>query len=84
MSMDNDGMRTTIEMEDKHRAALLALAARRGETGFSALVREAIDGYLRSIEREPARRKRALRTRGALSAKEATALRRHAEAVRNS
>ena len=39
---------------------------------------------LRSTEREPMRRKRALRARGALGATEAGALRRHAEAVRTS
>ena len=82
--MYNRLMRTTIEMDDGHRAALLELAARRGEKGFSSLVREAIDVYLRSKAQEPARRRKALRTRGTLPAKETEALRRHAEAVRNS
>ena len=45
LCMYDAAMRTTIEMDDKHRAALLELAARRGEKGFSALVGEAIDAY---------------------------------------
>jgi len=36
-------MRTTIEMDDGHRAAMLKLAPGRREKGFSALVGEAID-----------------------------------------
>jgi predicted DNA-binding protein len=40
-------MRTTIEIPDDQRARLLELAARRGEKGFSALVREALELYLR-------------------------------------
>lgn len=40
-------MRTTIEITNEHRAALLDLAARRGTKGFSAVVGEAIDLYLR-------------------------------------
>ena len=36
-------MRTTIELDHEHRARLLEMAARRGEKGFSAIVREALD-----------------------------------------
>jgi metal-responsive CopG/Arc/MetJ family transcriptional regulator len=39
-------MRTTIELPDEVRAALLELAARRGKKGFSALVQEAVTRYL--------------------------------------
>lgn len=39
-------MRTTIELTDRQRAKLLEIAARRGEKGFSHLVREAVDRYL--------------------------------------
>jgi hypothetical protein len=39
-------MRTTIELRDDQRAALKALAARRGRRGYSALVQEALDIYL--------------------------------------
>jgi len=42
-----EGMRTTVEITDAQRAKLLQLAASRGEKGFSTLVQEAIDFYLR-------------------------------------
>lgn len=68
-------MRTTVEISDEQRARLLALAARRGEKGFSARVRDAIDAYL-ARERERERRvAAALAAKGALSDREARALR---------
>lgn len=39
-------MRTTIELADEQRAALLAMAARRGLRGYSSLVQEALAKYL--------------------------------------
>jgi len=44
-------MRTTIELPDELRAKLLAMAARRGEKGFSVLVEEAVERYLDEDER---------------------------------
>lgn len=67
-------MRTTVEISDAHRAQLLKLAAQRGEKGFSSLVREALDLYMRQ---QRARREAvtlALDTEGALSDEEADAL----------
>lgn len=43
-------MRTTIELKDEHRARLLALAARKGLRGYSRVVEEAVDRYLREAE----------------------------------
>jgi len=40
-------MRTTIELTEEQRAELLRLAAKRGLKGFSHLVQEALDEYLR-------------------------------------
>ncbi|MFB6286910.1 MAG: hypothetical protein ABEK03_10105 [Candidatus Bipolaricaulia bacterium] len=40
-------MRTTIEISDDHRAILRAIAARRGWQGYSRVVEEAIEFYLR-------------------------------------
>jgi Arc/MetJ family transcription regulator len=40
-------MRTTIELTDEHRAELLRLAAQRGVKGFSYIVQEALNEYLR-------------------------------------
>jgi hypothetical protein len=73
-------MRTTIEMSDGHRAALLRLAAQRGEKGFSRLVEEAIDAYLAG--RGEADRAGALRVKGMLPAREAEALRQRVRAIR--
>jgi len=56
-------MRTTIEIPDEQRARLLELAADRGEKGFSRLVQEALDLYLKG---EQARRDRIESARSAL------------------
>ena len=40
-------MRTTVEITDDQRRSLIAIAARRGIRGFSPLVQEAIDLYLK-------------------------------------
>lgn len=77
-------MRTTIEIKDEHRARLLELAARRGEKGFSRLVGEAIERYLRSLEESEQAREAALELRGALSEEEATALEERARELRES
>ena len=39
-------MRTTIEISDKHRSALLSLAAQKGLRGYSKIIEEAIDDYI--------------------------------------
>src|SRR5262249_23257243 len=69
------GMRTTIEIKREHRARLLELAARRGHKGFSKIVEEALDAYLKGQAAGTQTRKRARLLQGALSAKEARALR---------
>jgi predicted DNA-binding protein len=42
-------MRTTIELTDEQRAKLLALAARRRLRGYSALIQEALERYLKDV-----------------------------------
>lgn len=42
-------MRTTVEITDEQHRALTAVAQRRGVRGFSALVQEALDAYLASL-----------------------------------
>lgn len=76
-------MRTTIEMRDEHRSALLQLAGRRGAKGFSTLIAEALDAYLKGQEKETARRKAALAVKGALRPVEANALRAATRAIRD-
>ena len=58
-------MRTTVEIPDEIRARLLELAARRGERGFSGLVREALARYL---DEEEARKRRVADARSVLGA----------------
>ena len=77
-------MRTTIEMKPEHRAKLLALAARRGAKGFSDLVGEALETYLGAEAGREALRRRAVRLKGALPAREARRLRETADALRKS
>ncbi|MGH3532625.1 MAG: hypothetical protein ACRDUT_11085 [Mycobacterium sp.] len=43
-------MRTTVEITDEQHRALSAIAQRRGVRGFSALVQEALDGYLANLD----------------------------------
>lgn len=75
-------MRTTVEIPDKQRARLLELAAERGEKGFSKLVQEALELYLRSNEARRDRVAAARATLGSLNRKEAEALRRSVMEIR--
>jgi hypothetical protein len=77
-------MRTTIEMKPEHRSRLLAIAAKRGEKGFSGLIGEALDAYLGAETERKRRREKALRVRGALRAREADRLRERTAALRSS
>lgn len=45
-------MRTTVEITDQQHRALSAIAQRRGVRGFSALVQEALDAYLASLNND--------------------------------
>lgn len=67
-------MRTTVEIDDKQRAELLRLAAQRGEKGFSAIVREALDVFLRQHRAKREIVARALKLQGSFSDAEANAL----------
>lgn len=73
--MYNQIMRTTVEMKPEHRTALLTLASRRGEKGFSAVLAEAIDTYLRTQDERARRRETLLSLGGSLSAKDGERLR---------
>ena len=68
-------MRTTVEIRDEQRARLLELAARKGEKGFSRLIQEALDLYLRHLDDREAETQTALETLGSLDQKEAARLR---------
>lgn len=69
-------MRTTVEITDAQRAELLKLAAQRHEKGFSAVIREALDLYLRQHRARREKVEKALALRGSLSDDEAEGLER--------
>jgi len=77
-------MRTTIEITPEQRARLMELAARRGEKGFSKLVQQALDAYLRAQAGEEEKRRRALMLKGSLDAREAEGLRAATREIRQS
>jgi len=72
----NGSMRTTVEMNPEHRSALISLASRRGQKGFSAVLGEAIESYLCQEADREKRRKRILALRGSLSGESAEKMRR--------
>ena len=67
-------MRTTVEIRDDQRLALVALASKKGIRGFSVLVQDAIDLYL--AEQRPEAIRDALALRGTLTDQEAEEMRR--------
>ncbi len=67
-------MRTTVEITDEQRSQLLKLAAQRGEKGFSSLIREALDLYMRHHRGRRAAIAKALQVKGSFSDDEADAL----------
>ena len=68
-------MRTTIEISDEQRAKLLEMAARRGEKGYSSLVREALERFLAEEGKRQEKVRQALAVGGSWSAEEAAAVR---------
>lgn len=76
-------MRTTVELSDEIRAKLLELAARRGERGFSALVEEALEGYLRDEERRRHEAEKALGVIGRMDETDARELEESVRKLRN-
>jgi predicted transcriptional regulator len=75
-------MRTTVEIDDRQRARLHDLAVRRGLRGFSTLVSEAIELYLKQEAGRPAALRAALAVGGTLEAEEADELARATQALR--
>ena len=75
-------MRTTVEIDDAQRAELLKLAAQRGEKGFSSVIREALDLYIRQHRAKREVVARALELEGTFSEDEADALEASARRLR--
>jgi hypothetical protein len=76
-------MRTTIDLSEAHRAALLRLSAQRGHKGFSRIVADAIDAYLGGLGLDD-ERGAAQRLRGVLSPGAADELETRTRAIRES
>jgi hypothetical protein len=77
-------MRTTIELSDNHRSALHSMAARRGLRGYSKLIQEAIDLYIRDKEKKRDGTKDLLKLRGAWNEGEAKEIKQRLEEIRRS
>lgn len=77
-------MRTTVEIRDEQRARLLEIAARRGEKGFSGLVREAIDRFLEEEDRRDRAVATSIEALGSLDADSANRMRDVARRLRES
>ena len=77
-------MRTTVEMKPEHRSALLAMASRRGQKGFSAVLGEAIESYLQGEQDREKRRHTFLSLAGSISRKDAEDLRQTTRQLRES
>jgi metal-responsive CopG/Arc/MetJ family transcriptional regulator len=75
-------MRTTVEIPDALRARLLELAARRGEKGFSNLVREAVELYLAGADTREEARRRAIAVLGSVREDDARQLEESARRLR--
>ncbi len=75
-------MRTTVKIKPEHRSALLALATRRGEKGFSGVLGEAIESFLNAEAEREKRRRTLLSLEGSLSEKEGDDARRIAAELR--
>jgi metal-responsive CopG/Arc/MetJ family transcriptional regulator len=77
-------MRTTIELKPELRSRLIAIAAKRGEKGFSSVLNEAVESYLGEEAAREKRRQKALHLRGVLKHEEAAELQKSTAALRAS
>ena len=75
-------MRTTIELSDDHRGALHSLAARRGLRGYSKLIQEAIDFYIKEKAKSGDEVKHLLKMRGTWSREEARRFRKRLQEIK--
>jgi hypothetical protein len=71
----NGIMRTTVDMKAEHRSALLAMASRRGQKGFSDVLGEAIEDFIKGEAGREKKRATIRSVAGSLTKKEAEELR---------
>ena len=77
-------VRTTVELKPEHRAALIAIAAQRGQKGFSAVLEEIIAAYLHGEQDRQHRRRTLESLAGSITAEEARELRDKTREIRES
>lgn len=75
-------MRTTIELSDDHRSVLHFLAARRRLRGYSKLIQEAIDLYIKEQVGKGNAVRHLLKMRGTWSGEEAKRFRKRVGEIR--
>lgn len=78
-------MRTTVELDDKHRALLLKLSAEKGQKGFSKIISKALDYYFKNVlEGKQDIAEKLDKLFGSISAKEADKLEETVSSLRSS
>ncbi len=75
-------MRTTIELSDDLISMLHAIAVKKGYRGYSRVIEEALNFYLKENEKKWAGREKILKMRGSWTIKEAEEVRKRLEEVR--
>ncbi len=75
-------MRTTIELPDSLIGVLHALAVKKGYRGYSKVIKDALDFYLKENERRETRKEKVLMMRGSWSQTEAEEIRARLEEIR--
>jgi len=76
-------MRTTIELSDDHRSVLHFLAAQRRLRGYSKLIQEAIDFYIKEKVKRGNGVKHLLKMRGTWSKQEAKRFKKRVGEIKN-
>ena len=77
-------MRTTIELSNDHRSALHSLASQKGLRGYSKLIQEAVDLYLKETSRKRKSVNHLLKMRGTWSEEEARQIKKKLAEIRRS
>jgi hypothetical protein len=75
-------MRTTIELTNEQRADLLKIAADRGIKGFSSIVQEALNEYLKRQINKKQAVETALSLQGCLKGKDADDFEKRTKSIR--
>jgi metal-responsive CopG/Arc/MetJ family transcriptional regulator len=75
-------MRTTIELSDDLISALRAISVKKGYRGYSKVIEEALNFYLKENEKKRKGREKVLRMKGSWSLREAKETKKKLEELR--